>query len=192
MAEREVLEAIFQNSADMTPSHLKPQLAYRHMIALADSYDGWAQDQRMSPERSAQLLGWADGMRRLADEVGPEWNPPTPATVSITGSLGRWALNEPSPPATPQLHNPRNPLRKDSALASPLEIFRRWTLSIACAVCVETRSLAIEQVGSFAKKTDSVGSVIGRLRCRACGAAPSWVQLGDGPDHLARRKVRLV
>jgi len=70
MAEREVLEAIFQNAAGMTPGHLKPQLAYRHMIALADSYDGWAQDQRMSPERSARLLGWADGMRRLAHEVG--------------------------------------------------------------------------------------------------------------------------
>ena len=192
MAEREVLEAIFQNTADMTPSHLKPQLAYRHMIALADSYDGWAQDQQMSPERSARLLGWADGMRRLASEVVPEWSPPTPATVSITGFLGRLALNKPSPPATPQLHDPRIPVRLDSALASPLEMFKGWTLSIACAVCTETRSLAVEQVGSFAKKADSVASVIGRLRCRTCGAAPSWVQIQDGPNHLASRKVRLV
>ena len=68
MAEREVLEAIFTNTAAMTPSHVKPQLAYRHMIALADTFDGWAQDSRNSPEQSAQILGWAESMRRLAED----------------------------------------------------------------------------------------------------------------------------
>jgi hypothetical protein len=57
MVEREVLEAIFQNRADIAPRHLRSQLAYRHMIGLADTYEGWAQDQRLSPERSAQLPG---------------------------------------------------------------------------------------------------------------------------------------
>jgi hypothetical protein len=161
------------------------------MIALADTYDGWAQDRRTSPEGSARWLGLAESMRQLAETVGPEWNPPTPATVSISGALARWVLNEPSPPATPQLHDPRVPLRQDSALASPLEMFSGWTLLIACAACDKTRSLAVEEVGSFAKKTESMASVICWLRCRTCGAAPSWVQLQDGPDHLAKRKVRL-
>jgi hypothetical protein len=53
----EVLEAIFQNAASMTNDHLKPQLAYCRMMAFADNYEGWTQDQRMSSERSAQLQG---------------------------------------------------------------------------------------------------------------------------------------
>lgn len=117
MTEHEVLEAIFKNTAETTPSsHLKPQLAYRHMHALAEMFDGWAQDQRLSPERSAQLLDWAGSYRRLADGVGPTWNPPTPATVTIVGFLARRALGEPTPPPTPQLQRKDLPLRADPVL----------------------------------------------------------------------------
>jgi hypothetical protein len=83
-------------------------------------------------------------------------------------------------------------VRQDSTLASPFEMFRGWMPLAACAACLETRSPAVEQVGYFAKNTDSMGSVIGRLRRRTCGAAPSRVQLQDGPDHLARQKVRVA
>jgi hypothetical protein len=192
LAEREVLEAIFENSAFMKADHLKPQLAYRHMIALADTYDGWAQDKRMTPEKSAQMLGWAEGMRQLAEEVGPEWNPPAPPTVTLVGFLGRMVLDEKSPPPTPQLHDPRIPLRQDSVLASPVEMFRGWTLSIACPACVETRQLAVEQLGGRTKEPQSIASAIGKLRCRTCGTAPSWVQIQDSPSDTSKRKVRLI
>ena len=88
MAEREVLEAIFQNAADMSLDHLKHQLAFRQMEALACAYEGWAQSDRTSPEYSARLLGWAESLRKLAAEVGTAWDPPTPPTVSIIGFLG--------------------------------------------------------------------------------------------------------
>jgi hypothetical protein len=103
MAEREDLENLFRNAAANPPRHLKFELAYRHMIAMADTLDGWAQDQRISPAQTAELLGWADSFRTIAEEVGPSWDPPAPATVSITGFLGRLILHEPSPPPTPQL-----------------------------------------------------------------------------------------
>jgi hypothetical protein len=176
----------------MKADHLKPQLAYRHMIALADTYDGWAQDKRMTPEKSAQMLGWAEGMRQLAEEVGPEWNPPAPPTVTLVGFLGRMVLDEKSPPPTPQLHDPRIPLRQDSVLASPVEMFRGWTLSIACPACVETRQLAVEQLGGRTKEPQSIASAIGKLRCRTCGTAPSWVQIQDSPSDTSKRKVRLI
>jgi hypothetical protein len=192
MAEREVLDAIFENATFMSTDHLKLQLAYRHMVALADTYDGWAQDRRMTPEKSAQLLGWAEGMRQMAEQVGPTWEPPTPATVSLVGFLGRMVLDEQSPPPTPQLHNPMIPLRQDSALASPVEMFNGWTLSIACPECVETRQLAVEQIDGRLKGFQSIASAIGKLRCRLCGATPSWVQLQDSPGDTAKRKVRLI
>jgi hypothetical protein len=192
MAEREVLEAIFENSAFMKADHLKPQLAHRHMIALADTYDGWAQDERMTPEKSARMLGWAEGMRLLAEEVGPAWDPPTPPTVTLIGFLGRLVLHEPTPPPTPQLHDPRVPLRQDSVLASQVELFRGWTLSVTCPMCVERRQLAVEQLDGRTKQPQSIASAIAKLRCRTCGAAPSWVQIQDTPLPTAKRIVRLI
>jgi hypothetical protein len=192
VAEPEVLEAIFQNTAEMTSSHLKTQLAYRHMVALADTYEGWAQDRRTLPERSAQILGWAESLRRLADEVGPAWNPSPPPTVSIIGFLGRLALGEPSPPPTPQLHRPDIPLRTDSVLASPLRLFSGWRLVIICNGRCETRTLAVASAMPFTKEGEAVASVLRRLRCRTCGAAPSSVQIEEGPPPGAGRKVRLA
>ncbi len=192
MAEREVLEAILQHTAEMTPTHLKPELAHRHMVALADTYEGWAQDRRMSPERSARLLGWADGLRRLADELGPEWNPPTPPTVSAIGFLGRVALDEASPPPTPQLHRPDIRLRPDSVLASPLRLFSAWCLLATCAGCGETRSVPVSSVLSFARDGGSVASVVRRLRCHTCGTAPSAVVITEASNPGAGRQVTLV
>jgi hypothetical protein len=192
MAEREVLDAIFQNTAEMTPSHLKPELAHRHMVALADTYEGWAQDRLMSPERSAQLLGWAESLRRLADEVGPAWNPPNPPTVSIIGFLGRLTLDEPSPPPTPQLHRPDIPLRPNSVLASPLRLFSGWWLLITCGGCHEIRMLPVASALSFARDGESVGAILRRLRCRTCKAAPSTILMEEGSQPGAWRQVRLA
>ena len=85
--KKELLESLFQDTARIVPRHLKTELAYRHLTALADTVDGWAQDQRNSPERTAKLLGLAESYRTLAEEVGSSWNPPEPAMLSLTGFI---------------------------------------------------------------------------------------------------------
>jgi hypothetical protein len=171
---------------------LKRQLAYRHMIAVADTFDGWAQDRRLTPEQTAQSLGRSENMRRLAGEVGPSWDPTPPATVSLFGFLGRLVLDEPAPPPTPRLDRPDIRLRPDSVLASPLQMFLEWKLSIACASCQETRSVPVRLLCGTVAEAEPVASVIRRRRCRSCGMAPSWVEIRDDELPSATRKVRLV
>jgi hypothetical protein len=64
------------------------------MIALADVFEGWALDDRAAPEQSARTLEWAESLRALAREVGPEWDPPQPERLSLIGFLGRKTLDE--------------------------------------------------------------------------------------------------
>lgn len=101
MADQQTLRAIFEDAAGTTPRHLAPELAYRHMMVLAEAMTRWANDRRLSPEAIANLIGMAESLRELALEVGPGWNPPAPPTVTIFGFLGRKLLDEPTPPAAP-------------------------------------------------------------------------------------------
>jgi hypothetical protein len=98
MAEQEVLEKLFESASAASLAHLKPELTYRHMMALATIFEGWSLSRHVKPEQSAHLLGWAEALRQLADEVGPGWSPPEPPTVGIMGYLGRLAFGEMSPP----------------------------------------------------------------------------------------------
>ena len=92
----EGLARIFDQTAEQRWSEdLREELGYRHMIYMADVFEGWAFDSRMTPEWTAKLAGWAGSMRRLAEEVGPEWDPPRPTwRPSIVGFLGRKLLDE--------------------------------------------------------------------------------------------------
>ena len=94
MPSRDDLHHIFEEASAPMSGHLREQLAYRHMIALADTFEGWALDRRMTPEQTAKLVGWAESMRTLANEVGPDWNPPTPERLTLMGFLGRKVLDE--------------------------------------------------------------------------------------------------
>ncbi len=94
MPSRDDLQRIFEEASLPVSDHLREQLAHRHMIALADTFEGWAIDKRMTPEQTAKLVGWAESMRALADEVGPNWNPPTPVRLTLMGFMGRKALDE--------------------------------------------------------------------------------------------------
>lgn len=94
MSSQEELLQIFNESTSSFAASNKEQLAYRHMIALAEVLEGWTMDARMSPERSAQILGWAEALDKLAEEVGPDWDPPQPARLTLMGFLGRKALDE--------------------------------------------------------------------------------------------------
>jgi hypothetical protein len=88
------LRRIFDEAATLKNDHKREQLAFRHMVALADHFEGWAMDTRLSPEQTAQLLGWAESLRQLAELVGPDWNPPEPERLTLLGFLGRTVLGE--------------------------------------------------------------------------------------------------
>ena len=88
------LRRIFDDASAPKAEHVREQLAYRHMVALADVFEGWALDKRLTLEQSVRALGWAESMRMLAIEVGPNWDPPAPKKLSLIGFLGRKVLDE--------------------------------------------------------------------------------------------------
>jgi hypothetical protein len=88
------LRKIFEDASAPMSEHLREQLAYRHMVALADSFEGWALDKQVTPEQTAMLVGMAESMRALADEVGVDWDPPRPEKLTLMGFLGRKMLDE--------------------------------------------------------------------------------------------------
>ena len=90
----EELRYIFDDASAPMAEHIRKQLAYRHMIALADVFEGWALDKQLTSEQTVRILGWAESMRALAVEVGPNWNPPTPEKLTLIGFLGREVLDE--------------------------------------------------------------------------------------------------
>ncbi len=92
--ERDQLRRIFEEASGPMKEPIRDQMAYRHMIALADFFEGWALGARTTPEQSAKLVGWAESLRRLADDVGPDWEPPTPDRLTLMGFVGRKALGE--------------------------------------------------------------------------------------------------
>jgi hypothetical protein len=94
MTQSDNLRGIFEEASKPMSPHIREQLAFRHMIALADNFEGWAMDRRLSPEQTAKLVGWAESMRALADEVGPNWNPPKPDKLTLMGFLGRMVCDE--------------------------------------------------------------------------------------------------
>jgi len=94
MTSDDELRRIFEETAALKARDSRDQLAYRHMLALADHFEGWALDQQVTPEQVAQLMGLAENMRQLAELVGPEWDPPRPEQLSLMGFLARRMLGE--------------------------------------------------------------------------------------------------
>jgi hypothetical protein len=88
------LREIYERASQLPSEDVKDQLAYRHMIYLADLFEGWALDEKVSRKNSAYFLGFAESLRTLADEVGPNWRPPESNALSALGHLVRWGLGE--------------------------------------------------------------------------------------------------
>jgi hypothetical protein len=63
-------------------------------MALSDAFEGWALDQRLSPEQSSRLIGMSERLREFADEVGPSWNPPAPKQLPLLAFVARKLLDE--------------------------------------------------------------------------------------------------
>ncbi|RWI85943.1 MAG: hypothetical protein E5X33_00065 [Mesorhizobium sp.] len=86
---------IFEEASEVSWPEVRGELGYRHMVHLADVFEGWALDGRMTPEWTAKLAGWAVSMRTLAEEVGSAWDPPRPAgKLSLVGFIGRNLMDE--------------------------------------------------------------------------------------------------
>ncbi|MDG4906307.1 hypothetical protein P9228_07615 [Mesorhizobium sp. WSM4898] len=86
---------IFKEASKVSWPEVRSELGYRHMVQLADVFEGWALDSRMTPEWTAKLAGWAGSMRTLAEEVGPDWDPPKPErSLSLVGFIGRNLMDE--------------------------------------------------------------------------------------------------
>jgi hypothetical protein len=89
VSSREELQRIFDEAISTFASSNREQLSYEQMLNVAAAFDEWAEDERLTLERSAQLLGWAEGLRRLAVEVGPEWHPVEPDKLNLLGLMAR-------------------------------------------------------------------------------------------------------
>ena len=68
---------------------IREQLNYEKMIAVADTFLGWALDKSNGPKRCAWLAGYAEGLLAEADQLGPDWNPPEPEKLTPIGFVGR-------------------------------------------------------------------------------------------------------
>jgi hypothetical protein len=66
-----------------------PRGSYHQMLYLGDVFEGWAQGKNVSRKNCANYLGYAEAMRKLADEVGRDWHPPEPRTLDILGRMAR-------------------------------------------------------------------------------------------------------
>jgi hypothetical protein len=54
---------------------------------LADMFEGWSQSGLTDGVNVARLLGWADGLRCLADAVGEAYTPPEPGSGTAASLL---------------------------------------------------------------------------------------------------------
>ena len=86
-------------------------------------------------------------------------------------------------------HN-RSPSRlRSDVLAGPIEVYRGWVLEVECGTpgCPVGRSHRVEALaGHYPGLT--VGEVIDRLRCVACGQGPRNIVLAEA---VRRRRVPL-
>ncbi len=88
------LRNVFDKAFAKVSAEVTSDLSYRHLVALADAFEEWALDKRRSAEQSAKLLAWSDRFRELADEAGPDWDPPKPERLSLIAFVGRKLLDE--------------------------------------------------------------------------------------------------
>ncbi len=56
-------------------NHIREELNYDQLNALADMFFGWAFNEGSDPKRTAWLTGMAEGLLEEADTLGPDWRP---------------------------------------------------------------------------------------------------------------------
>jgi len=71
--------AVIQEGSSIPPIASIDELSGRDMDVLADIFEGWAQSDLTDCVNVARLLGWAEGLRKLALAVGIDYMPPAKA-----------------------------------------------------------------------------------------------------------------
>jgi hypothetical protein len=67
---------ILRDAFSIPPIASIEDLSATDMDGLADMFEGWAQSDLTDSVNVARLLGWADGLRSLAETVGTDYSPP--------------------------------------------------------------------------------------------------------------------
>jgi hypothetical protein len=70
----------------VTPVSQVDALDTEQMRDLADLMESWAQTAALHSVRAARFFGLADGLRNLAEAVGPDWQPAS-ANPSLSSTL---------------------------------------------------------------------------------------------------------
>lgn len=81
-----------------------------------------------------------------------------------------------------------------SALASEIQHFAGWTLSVNCPRCRLIREVQVDDMARHIGAGVLLCDVLARLHCRTCGTTPTWVKLAHGIKGTARmvRSVMLI
>ncbi len=79
-------------------NHVREELNYDQMNALADMFLGWAFNEGSDPKRTAWLTGMAEGLLEEADTLGPDWSPADPEELSGIGFMARLANGDTTRP----------------------------------------------------------------------------------------------
>ncbi len=87
--EKDYTAQLKSNSGDMLAESNKYQLNYEQMLAIADVLECWISDLETNTEHTANVHDWAKDFRALAKEVGKDWAPSEPQSLSIIGLIAR-------------------------------------------------------------------------------------------------------
>jgi hypothetical protein len=86
---KEQLVATLERASVLPHESVKDQLSYKQMLVLMYNYLDWAVEPDTTEEHALQLLGWARGLRQMAELVGEDWSPPEPEHLSLIGFMAR-------------------------------------------------------------------------------------------------------
>ncbi len=82
--------------------------------------------------------------------------------------------------------------QRSAVLASSASEFVGWRLAIDCgdSTCGGERAYAISSMIGLHGREVTIGAMLARLRCRACGQPPKTACIETGPEFSARGRLR--
>jgi len=81
------------------------------------------------------------------------------------------------------------PADVQQVLASSLDRFAGWTLTVGCPKCWMLRLIRVNHVLARTGAGATVSQVVARLRCQDCGSPPYWVNLANHARGTASGRV---
>ncbi len=82
--------------------------------------------------------------------------------------------------------------QRSAVLASSASEFVGWRLAVDCGdpTCGGERAYAVAAMIGLHGSDTTIGAMLTRLRCRACGQAPRTAFIETGPEFSARGRLR--